>query len=207
MRRSITSLLAAAMLSTLVAGAVTARDAKVTYGDARAQFLNVDGGGGVIRAKKGFGDEILYIPPANGLNHSVRPLPFFDGLRYCTNDWHLVTILNHYGDGDFGFTSEEAKKELEGTTVTFTIPGVDTSDVQTTSVRRVPDPANVISNATGEIATPPVWSRAWGAFYAPGALLIGTHTPVALLDFPGGFQFPLGPITFHIDPAGSGACL
>ena len=207
MRRLITSLLAAAMLSTLAAGATVARNEHVTYGDVRANFLNADGGGGVIRAKKLPAiEDILYIPPAYGLDSSIRPLPIFNNNRYCTTDWQVVTIITWLGNGDFGFTSKEAKQDLLGTSVTFSIPGVDTNDVEATAVRRAPNPAKLISLETGLLAEPPVWSRAWGVFYAPGELPVGSHTLSAIFTFPGGGQFPLGPITFHVDPAGSGTC-
>lgn len=162
----------------------------VTYGDVRAQFEAVETGGAVIRSNKGFDTTI---PPAGPFYNSIRPIkPFFDGLRYCEMDWHLVTIAYLAEPGFDGV--------LEETQYTFIIDNVPTPAVETTVVKTIVEPESFGLPAGS------IW-RAWGIFYAPGALSVGKHSLTGFSTDPVFGTIRADRITFSIDPAGSGACL
>lgn len=167
----------------------------VTFGDVKAQLEAVETGGGIIRSNNGF---FTTIPPAGPFYNSIRPLaPFFDGLRYCDLDWHLVTIALFFDPEDLP-SKEEVKTTLHATEVTFVIDGVETPATETTAVKTI----------LGESGLPgqSFW-RAWGIFFAPGALSIGSHTLTGFATTPDEPAMGFDQITFHIDPAGQGACL
>jgi hypothetical protein len=177
----------------LATASVTARN-PVTYGDVRANFQAVDTGGAVIRSKKGFETTI---PPAQGLRHSIRPIqPFFHNLRYCELDWHLITIATVIPEGLFGWSTEEVKAVIKDGVTEFTVAGISTEDIETTpGVKPVPQ------------TDPREWWHAEGVFYAPGVLPVGSHDLSAVTRYSDGFEFFHDDITFHIDAAGTGACL
>lgn len=162
----------------------------VTYGDVRAQFEALDTGGAIIRSNQGFDTTI---PPAGPFYNSIRPIkPFFDGLRYCDLDWHLVTIAFLVVPGSEGL--------LEETEYTFIIDGVPTPAEETTAIK------TVVSPESFGLPAGSAW-RAWGVFYAPGALSVGKHSLTGFSTDPVLGTIRDDRITFSIDPAGSGACL
>jgi len=140
----------------------------VTYGDVRAQFEALDTGGAVIRTNQGFDTTI---PPAGPFYNSIRPIePFFDGLRHCEMDWHLVTIAFLVEPGSEGL--------LEETEYTFIIDNAPTPAEETTAIKTVvaPESFGLPAGST--------W-RAWGVFYATGGLVGGEAQLDGLLDRPG----------------------
>ena len=171
----------------------------VTQGDVRAQFEAVENGGGVILSNMG---PETTIPPGSPLLHSIRPIKeFFDGRHYCTLDWHLITIATFLSAEELNLsTNNEVMSFLEATTVTFSLDGVPTPAAETTSVKT----AN--SEFTGAVPPGEYFWRAWGNFYAPGVLAVGSHTLTGSITYPIG-TFRLDRIKFYIDPVGEGACL
>lgn len=170
----------------------------VTYGDVQAQFEAVETGGAVIFTSKGFETTI---PPASPFLHSIRPIkPFFDERHYCQLDWHLVTIaLGGSAEGFAVSTTQEAREVLEGTEVTFKIDNAPVAPQESTAVK------TSLNTFFGDVAGESFW-RAWGNFYAPAILAVGSHSLTGSVAGPIG-SFKLDRITFHIDPAGQGACL
>jgi len=196
-RRTFLSALAAVAIVVMTAAGAGARE-PVTRGDVQAQFEAVENGGAVISTRKGFETTI---PPAGALLHSIRPIdPFFEGRRYCELDWHLVTIALIASPEELGVsTTEELKEIFLATEVTFRIDNVPTPATETTAVKTY----LVAEDGTnGET----FW-RAWGIFYAPGVLSVGPHSLTGSATIPSIGTFRFDRITFHIDPAGSGACL
>jgi len=193
--RGLSMLVGAAIL--MVTGIAHAYE-PVTQGDVRAQFEAVENGGGVIFDM--FGPENT-IPPASPLLHSIRPIKeFFDGRHYCTLDWQLITIAFFASPEEVGLsTTQELKAFLQAITVTFQLDGVETPAAETTAVKTAN--SDFFGSQPGET----FW-RAWGNFYAPGVLSVGSHTLTGTATDPLG-TFQLDTITFFIDPVGSGACL
>ena len=162
----------------------------VTYGDVRAQFEAVETGGAVIRSNKGFETTI---PPADALQHSIRPIaPFFEGRHYCVLDWQLITLAI--------FFPPELKGLAAETEYTFIIDKVPTPAMETTAVKTLLNP-EFFGLPQGW------WWRAWGILSAPGALSVGRHSLAGSSTDPvfGTIKDPK--ITFYIDSAGEGACL
>jgi hypothetical protein len=193
--RVLSMLVGVAML--MVTGVAHAYE-PVTQGDVRAQFEAVENGGGVIFDR--FGPDNT-IPPASPLLHSIRPIEaFFDGRHYCTLDWQLISIAFFGSPEEVGLsTTGELKAFFEATTVTFNLDNVEIPAVETTSVKTAK------SDFFGSVPGVTFW-RAWGNFYAPGVLTVGSHSLTGTVTFPIG-TFQLDTITFFIDPVGTGACL
>lgn len=196
-RRAGAIVVATVALILAVASPAWARE-PVTYGDVRAQFEAVGTGGAVIFTNKGFETAI---PPASPFLHSIRPIKsFFDGRRYCELDWHLVTItLGGSAEAFAVSTTQEARAIIENTQVTFKIDNVPVPAQESTAVK------TFLNSLLGGVPGESFW-RAWGNFYAPAVLPVGSHSLSGSVTSPIG-SFRLDRITFHIDPAGQGACL
>jgi hypothetical protein len=71
------------------------------------------------------------------------------------------------------------KAGLAEVEIDFQISGVDTDDLRTGPIKpAVPK------------TDPPTWWRAYGLFYAPGVLPLGTHTLTTTATFPGEVPLP-----------------
>lgn len=191
MKRASVTFASVAVIVMTMSGAASERN-PITKGDVRANFQAIANGGAVIRSNKGFETTI---PPANAVIHSIRPLPFWDGLHYCELDWHAIAITDFASKGGAFDTAREARKALNGERVTFELDDVLLPAEEATAVKA----------ATGTRGD--TFWRAFGIFYPPGALPIGTHSLTGFGTRADGSVVDFPEIDFHIDPAGAGTCL
>jgi hypothetical protein len=206
MRRLLALLMAGGMLLVLIGPPADARPDEVTYGDVRAQFRAGETAGGVIffrAAPPAFNNAA----PANTLEHSIRPLPLFEGRSYCETDWHLLVLANLTGvrEGEPKISRQEGVAFLTSMSIDLYLDGVLLTDTERTPVKRLVQSLTVDENGAFAVIFDGWWDQT-GAFFGPGELPVGPHTLSATVTAPDGV-FPVGPITFFIDAAGTGSCI
>jgi hypothetical protein len=178
MRRSITLLLPLAVLAALAVAPVAADGDRITRGDVQAYFGAALNGGTAIASNAGTARVVA--PPANDPRIS-----WFVGGTYCSLDWHLVSVIA-FGDD---------KAVLAGTEVAFEITGVGSDDLKVGPIK----PAVPRTD-------PWTWWRAYGLFYAPGVLPLGTHTLTTTVTFPGEAPFTFPAVQIEIVGSSAAAC-
>jgi hypothetical protein len=177
----------------------------VTFGDVRAQFRAGEVAGGVIffrAAPPAFN----VAAPANIFEHSIRPLPLWEGRSYCETDWHLLVlaILTGALEDEPKISRQEGVAELGPVTVDLYLDGALLTNTERTPIKRL------VQSVTGDDGGLAVifdgWWHQTGAFFGPGDLAVGPHTLSATVTDPDGVDVG-EPITFFIDAAGTGSCL
>jgi hypothetical protein len=183
----------------------------VTQGDVRAQFQTFEGAGAVILLRGLFGGTglpAIGAPPANLLEHSIRPFEqLWDGRHFCETDWHLlvIAIIAAPDEGEPQLPREEGEAILEAASVDLNLDGTRLTNTETTAITRLI--RNVRIDEAGTIRElADGWWFQTGAFFGPGKLAVGPHTFSVTVTNPEGV-FDVGPITFHIDAAGTGSCV
>lgn len=201
-RRWIVWVLTVGLLAGLaVPAAGKARDA-VTYGDVVAHFQAAETAGPVIffRTPAGF-----TAAAANPFENGIRPLPWWDGLHYCEDDWHLLVLGLFFAVPDDVASYKEANALLNVISVDFVLDGESRQATHRTVTKNFPgglgfdEDGNVIEVNRG-------FTQQHGEFYPPGTLSVGAHTLGATITFDGE-EFSNPDITFHIDGSGTGSCL
>ena len=206
MRRLLALLIAGGMLLVLIGPPADARPDTVTYGDVRAQFRAGETAGGVIFFRAAL-PAFANAAPANTLEHSIRPLPLFEGRSYCETDWHLLVLANGTGvrEGEPKISRQEGVAFLTATSIDLYLDGVLLTDTERTPVKRLVQSLAVDENGAIVVIFDGWWDQT-GAFFGPGELPVGPHTLSATVTAPDGV-FPVAPITFFIDAAGTGSCI
>jgi hypothetical protein len=161
--KRLAALCGALLLTLVTAAAASADDDRITRGDVEGFFNAALTGGTVIASRDG--TAALVAPPAN----DPRVSPYVSG-TYCSLDWHLVSVMVAWED----------KAGLADVEVAFDITGVDTDDLRIGPIKPLVPRTD-----------PPRWWRAYGLFYAPGVLPLGTHTLTTTATFPGEDPFTL----------------
>jgi hypothetical protein len=177
----------------------------VTYGDVRAQFRAGEVAGAVIFFRSA-PPAFNVAAPANTLEHSIRPLPLWEGRSYCATDWHLLVIANGIGvlEGEPKISRQEGVAFLTPVSVDLFLDGALLTNTERTPIKRLVQSLAVIDGAFAVIFDG--WWDQTGAFFGPGELAVGPHTLSATFSGPDGVD-PVGPITFFIDAAGTGSCI
>jgi hypothetical protein len=167
---------------------------RVTQGDAQA-VLNAFGGGGRVILNHERAD--LGAPADSEIQASIRPFSgtIFDGRHYCAEDWHVILLAEIFY-GDKSITLQEARADLDQTTLEFVLDG-NVLETERTAIKRFLD-----IEAFG-------FEEAYyfqeGVVLAPDELSVGSHT--LSLTESGSFGTSTDEITFFIDASGTGACL
>jgi hypothetical protein len=78
------------------------------------------------------------------------------------------------------------------------------TNTETSAIKRQPD--GLLNDGGILIPIHSGWFEQTGAFFGPGQLTVGAHSFSATVVVPGFGEFPIPPITFHIDGSGAGAC-
>jgi hypothetical protein len=210
--RTFGSALATAVIGTLsfamlAVASPAAADDDITYGDVRAHFQASEGAGSMI--------DLLAGPPASELagpatffSHGIRPFAGtpWDGSSVCEEDWQLLlfAVIAAALEGEPAVSRTEAEALLAPVTVDLYLDGTRLTDTEGTPIKRL---VLGIAGIDGDIVeVTDGWWVQTGAFRAPGALAVGTHTFGAAVVIPDVGEFVLDPITFEVDPAGTGSC-
>jgi hypothetical protein len=206
MRRLVALVIAGGMLLVLAGPPVDARPDEVTYGDVRAQFRAGEVAGGVIffrAAPPAFN----VAAPANTLEHSIRPLPLWEGRSYCETDWHLLAlaILTGAFEGEPKISRQEGVAALEPVSVDLSLDGTLLTNTERTPIKRLVQSLTVGDDGAFAVIFDGWWHQT-GAFFGPGDLAVGPHTLSATVTDPDGVDVG-DPITFFIDAAGTGSCI
>jgi hypothetical protein len=179
---------------------------RVTQGDVRGQFETFEGAGAVILFGGTGSPAANLAPPANLLEHSIRPFSLWDGRHYCETDWHLlvIAIVRAAREGEPQITHGEGEAFLEPRSVDLDLDEERLTETERTSIRHLIHSLTVDEDGTFIDIFDGWWFQT-GAFFRPGQLAVGPHTFSATITGPAGV-FEEGPITFHIDAAGTGSC-
>ena len=166
---------------------------RITRGEVEAVFEAFTTGGFSVLLHGG----MVRGAPADdfGSHGAIRPFQQWDGLHFCAEDWHVILIATIDGS-DQSFTRQDADRLLSGTTITFTLDGVELA-TDRTAIKRFLNPARF----GFEVA----YAFQEGRLMSPGDLSPGDHTLSVVAAEPGQPVFA-NTITFTIDPAGAGAC-
>jgi hypothetical protein len=180
---------------------------RVTRGDVRAQFEASEGGGLVVILRTGLPGAAV-AAPANLFEHSIRPFGLWNGRHFCDTDWHLLVFAEIVaaGEGEPRITREEGEAVLEPRSVDLYLDGTRLTDTERTSIRRFIQGLALQDDGTFRRISDGWWFQT-GAFFRPGELAVGPHTFSTTTTEPGTDDFVVGPITFHVDAAGTGSCL
>jgi hypothetical protein len=123
----------------------------------------------------------------------IRPLPPFDGAHYCALDWHTI-VLAYVAPGP----APEARALIDDVDMLFELDGAALA-VTRTAVK-------AYASDDGAVGPEGTYFAQWGRIMAPSDIAVGSHTLSVLIFEAGELTIALG-ITFHVDAAGTGACL
>jgi hypothetical protein len=176
---------------------VDAAPARITRGDAVANFNAYTTGGRAILAGNGT-PAVLNAGPASLFGAGIGPFPSspWDGSTICADDWH-VFVLAVFDGGDKSFQRSEAVTSLAGVEIDWILDGDSLAETERTPIKRFND------------ATAFGFERAFGfqdgVFVAPDDLPVGSHSLVADIIDPVFGDATIG-ITFNVDGTGAGVC-
>lgn len=182
----------------VIAASAQANPSRVTRGDAQAVLDASGAGGWSVRLHAG---EIRGAPAAFTPGDRVRiaPIPgVFDGIHYCSLDWHVVAINDFDGNAPGeSRTPSEIAAALAGDTWILSVDGTPLSTVRT-PVKRFLNPE--------QFGLVDAYYFATGRVMAPTDLSIGAHT-VSYVVLISGEVVDTAEVTFFIDAPGTGTCL
>ena len=192
-----TPTLVGVLAATMLIGAVGAHatSTRATKGDAQAVLSASQTGGSAILVHGGK----VVGPAANRSADGIRITGFFDGLHYCSLDWHVISVT--LSDGNFPgqtATPQEIAARLTALSETIYVDGARL-DTGLTAVKPLVDPA-VYGLVDG------FWFTT-GRVMAPLDLAVGAHSLATELRDAAGTIILSSNVTFVIDPAGVGACV
>jgi hypothetical protein len=184
---------------------------RVNRGDVRAQFEAHESAGLVIFIRglfRGSGFSAVGAPPANLFEHSIRPFDLWNGRHFCESDWHLLVFaeIAPPREGE-SITRQEGEAVLEPRSVDLYLDGTRLTNTERTSIRQLGQAIAVDDDGNVSEVSGSGWWFQTGAFFSPGELAVGSHTFSTTTTEPGTDNFVVGPITFHIDAAGTGSCI
>jgi hypothetical protein len=186
----------ALLLSVLVLiGGAGAANQPFTKGDAIALFYGA--GGPVVSVHNPSSESGAFES-----SKRIGPGHNFDGRHFCATDWHVMFINLFAVDSIEGVhTLGEARVFFASVQVTYELDGAPLA-VMNTEVQPVQgDVTSLDPNATV------AYHQKTGAILAPDALSVGPHTEQVRVFQNGALTDDLGPVTFYVDAAGTGACL
>ncbi|HET7743166.1 MAG TPA: hypothetical protein VFK76_00330 [Gaiellaceae bacterium] len=177
-----------------LASVASAANHPFTRGDATALFY---GDGGPVVTIHNPSSETGAFEPGK----RIGPGQNFDGFHVCATDWHVMFInLILLDSTDHVHNVAEAKTVFATINVTYELDGAPLA-VQQTSVQPYLGAVTLLDpNATVG------FHQKTGAILAPDALSVGPHTENVRV-FTNGSLDDLGPVTFYVDAAGTGACM
>lgn len=163
-----------ALMLTLVQGTASATSSGPTYGDARGLFQAFGTGGSAILGHNHLAQGVPGAISATPDGPRIDPLG--DGLVYCTQGWHVVSVglfdvPSVYGGNNQLFAF------LSSLDMQFALDGGPLA-VQRTAIKRVADEPPDLG--LGNVA----FGVNFGAFLPPGALSPGTHQLQTLIHDP-----------------------
>jgi hypothetical protein len=132
----------------------------------------------------------------------IGPGQNFEGFHVCATDWHVMFVNLILVDSiDNVHTVGEARAVFGALEVTYHLDGAPLA-VSVTAVQPVLSDVTILdpSATVG-------FSQKTGAILAPEALSVGPHTEQVRVFENGVLIIDFGPVTFHVDAAGTGACL
>ena len=136
--------------------------------------------------------------PVEGTRGEIRPLPGWDGRRYCVDDWHVI-LVGWFAGGAKSFTRQDAAESLSGISMSFSLTGDGYSGVLDTV--RTPIKPLLAPEFFG-------WDVGYGfqegRVMSPDELGVGEYTLTVLCEI-NGSSFPLTS-QFYIDPSNSSTC-
>jgi len=185
-----------AAFALVVGASASATSSRIARGDAQAVFQAASAGGAAIRLHSG-----QVVGPAQGAAaDGVRINAFgpWDGRRYCSLDWHVISI--NLNDGNLpgeSRTRQEISEALSLVEVAYILDGV-ALELDRTAVK-----PNVDAAALGLVEGLYFTS---GRVMAPDELAIGQHTLRIVITDPSGLIAD-SQITFFVDAAETGACI
>jgi hypothetical protein len=170
---------------------------RITYGEAEAVLNAFLPAGFLIVLREGF----VEVPAAPGdffgSKGAIRPLPSFNGLRYCTLDW-VVPVLGIFASTPAFEWPQGIREQLERTSLAFWLDG------QPFATRRTP--LKPVNHLVVLFDVQRAFGFQQGELVAPGTLSVGAHTLRADIFFDGEPVDSPPEITFFIDPAESATC-
>jgi hypothetical protein len=178
-------------------GAHAAR--RVTQGDARAVLEAFAAGGWAVVLN---GGTVVERAPADfDVDSMARIFPNaqWDGRRFCSLDWHVVSVTLIEGNPAGGSrTNTEIFEALSQRTPLITLDGA-LLDTERTAAKRFTNP-----EFRGFVEA---FYVSIGALMAPEDLWVGQHSTQFTGIRPGQPPIVMPPVTFFIDAPGEGACL
>jgi len=177
-----------ALLMGTSGGIASASPDRISRGEAQAVLNAAGTGGGAIRNHGGSNGA-----PADA-NSQVAIRAYYDnGLHYCVEDWHAVTLAQIVKTTSM----REAQIFLDPIVMTFVLDG---SLLETT---RTPIKAFLDQ----EFVEKKGYLFAQGRLMAPGELTVGSHVQVVTVNDPSLPEVVVLTNQFFIDAAGTGTCL
>lgn len=172
----------------------------VTRGEAESILQAFGGAGRILRSRR-------IVNPGNpadpGVRASIRPLSDpalpFNNRHYCVEDWHVILIAEFDG-GDRSFTEVDANSLLSPINFTFTLDGVELTDITRTPIHRLLDSLSL--DPTFEVA----YFFQQGKLFAPNELAVGQHS-LSVVEATPTQEIARDSIIFFIDAAGEGVCV
>lgn len=183
----------------LGAGSAQANALRVTQGDAQAVFQAFENGGWGVLLNGGTVEEGA---PADFMADGttrISPMAQFNGRRFCSLDWHVISVAANEGNPAGGSrTNTEIFEALAQRIVVITLDGA-VLDTERTTPKRTTNP-----ELRGFVEA--FWVNI-GKVMAPEDLSVGQHTIQFTGNRPGQPPIVMPPVTFFIDAPGEGACL
>jgi hypothetical protein len=170
---------------------------RVSRGQAEAVLNAGPSGGSAILNRSG--GVLRGAPADNEVRAAIRPYEGskWDGRHFCAEDWHLL-VAGWFVGGDRSFTHQQARAELDATTIQLVLDGTEL-ETQRTAIKRFVEVPEDLGGAEE------AYYFQQGAIMEPADLSVGSHTFAFTTTFPGGREKSQS--TFVIDAPGTGVCL
>jgi hypothetical protein len=201
----------------LVPASADAGPDRYTRGDAEAVLRAYPPAGGAISLHAPHADagpSLAYA--SDGL--SIRPISqYFDGARYCVEDWHAIAwaaidfeFVAHFEE-PFVYTKDDALYFLGGTEMRFLLDNMPVDSTQG-PIQPYSDrsflaviEAAMESDFGVDVTIGRAWAVQAGRPVSPDALSLGQHTLTGIATDPV-FGYFEDTITFYVDPPESDTC-
>jgi hypothetical protein len=131
-----------------------------------------------------------------GSHGAIRPFDDWDNRHFCQEDWHVILIAAFDG-GDRSYTRQQFQALADQTTVSIVLDGAPLPGTTRTATRHFEGTLFGFDEA---------YYFQEGRIMSPDDLSVGEHHLEVTTTENGTVVFQ-GQITFHIDAAGTGACL
>jgi hypothetical protein len=175
---------------------VMAEWGRITRGDVQAVLEALPTGGMVVLIRAS-DSAVVHAAPVEGTRGEIRPLPAWDGRRYCVDDWHVL-LLGWFAGGDQSFSRQDAEG-LSGISLSFTLAHNGSSealDTVRTPIKRILAPGFF------------GWDKGYGfqegKIMSPDELGVGEYTLTVVSEI-GGSTYETSN-QFFIDPSDSVTC-